>query len=149
MTRVDFAHGAPDRLKTACQVVHRHYLAGHTVVVYASDPGLLTRFDRLLWAFEPTAFVPHAMDTDDQAATSPVVLTSSTPAQFQVSAHQTPRWLLNLDPACPPDAQAFDRVLEIVSHHDDDKACARKRWMAYREAGFELRAHQLDTIHAG
>jgi len=149
MTRVDFAHGAPDRLKTACQVVHRHYLAGNQVVAYASDPGQLKRFDHLLWAFEPTAFIPHVMDSDESAPATPVVLTSGSPSQFLDAGQGTQRWLLNLDTACPPDASAFARILEIVSRHDDDKACARKRWMAYREAGFDLRAHQLDTIHAG
>lgn len=148
MTRVDFAHGAPDRLKTACQVVYRHYLAGHYVVVYTAEAKRLARFDQLLWAFEPTAFIPHVGQGDELADTTPVVLVTDTPAQYLKTAHGGQRWLLNLDMACPPGANKFARILEIVSHHEADRTAARQRWMAYRDAGFDLRAHQLDTVHA-
>ena len=37
MSRVDFAFGAPDRLRMACEVVRKHYEAGRQVVVYLSD----------------------------------------------------------------------------------------------------------------
>lgn len=143
MTRVDFAHGASNRFHTACQVIQRHYLAGNQVVVYASDTRRLTHLDRLLWAFEPTAFIPHVMQDDELAPTTPVVLTSISPTHHRTTSQGTQRWLLNLDMACPPDAAQFARILEIVSHHDDDKTAARQRWASYRKAGFELRAHQL------
>lgn len=147
MTRVDFAHGAADRLKTACQVVYRHYLAGHAVVVYTADTQRLARFDQLLWAFEPTAFVPHVREDDALASQTPVVLVTSAPARFLQAADTTQRWLLNLDAACPPDAQQFARILEIVSQREADRHEARARWLAYRDAGFELRAHQLNATH--
>ena len=61
MTRIDFAFGAPDRLRMACQVVRKRVLAGQRLVVYCKDGSRLAAFDRMLWAFDDTAFVPHVL----------------------------------------------------------------------------------------
>ncbi|MGZ0843332.1 DNA polymerase III subunit chi, partial [Klebsiella pneumoniae subsp. pneumoniae] len=50
MTRIDFAFGAPDRLRMACQVVRKRYLAGQRLVVYCTEGSRLAAFDRMLWA---------------------------------------------------------------------------------------------------
>jgi DNA polymerase IIIc chi subunit len=50
MTRIDFAFGAPDRLRMACQVVRKRYLAGQRLVVYCREGSRLAQFDRMLWA---------------------------------------------------------------------------------------------------
>ena len=64
MTRIDFAFGAPDRLRMACQVVRKRVLAGQRLVVYCKDGSRLAAFDRMLWAFDDTAFVPHVLAND-------------------------------------------------------------------------------------
>ena len=61
MTRIDFAFGAPDRLRTACQVARKRYLAGQRLVVYCRDGSRLASFDRMLWAFDDISFVPHVL----------------------------------------------------------------------------------------
>ena len=81
MTRIDFAFGAPDRLRMACQVVRKRVLAGQRLVVYCKDGSRLTAFDRMLWAFDDTAFVPHVLANDPLAAETPVVLTAGDPLQ--------------------------------------------------------------------
>src|SRR3546814_3649663 len=94
MTRIDFAFGAPNRLRMACDVVRKHYLAGRRILVYSRDQATLTRFDRLLWRFDPAAFVPHVKADDPLAPDTPIVLTLS------LSDTQDPNrqpWLLNLD----------------------------------------------------
>ncbi len=142
MTRIDFAFGATDRLRTACQVVRKHYLAGRQIVVYTQDRQQLERFDRLLWSFDATAFIPHVMADDPLADQTPVRLTFS--ASFGIDANADAQlWLINLDPSCPPNAERFERILEIVSDHDDDKLAARERWRHYKAAGHALHAHNL------
>lgn len=145
MSRVDFAFGAAHRLRTACRVVHRHYLAGHRMLVYARDARRLDYIDRLLWSFDPTSFIPHVRDEDPAAAQTPVILTAAPPARLLDGALATTTWLLNLDMDCPPDAQAFPRILEIVSNHEEDLGAARARWRQYKQAGHELRAHRLEA----
>lgn len=152
MTRIDFAFGAPDRLRTACQVVRKRYLAGQRLVVYCKEGSRLTAFDRMLWAFDDTSFVPHVLANDPLAAETPVILTAGDPwqaAQAAVADGQPQPWLLNLDDACPPGFDAFERLLEIVSDDPDDKQAARQRWRTYQGAGHTPHSHDLSQRQSG
>lgn len=143
-TRVDFAFGAPNRLRTACQVVRKHYLAGRRLIIYHSDPRSLQRFDRLLWGFEPDAFVPHVAVDHPLAAQTPILLVSQNP-QPHPQAIPGDAWLLNLDNQCPQTASSFQRVLEIVSEQELDKQNARHRWRQYQQWHYDVRGHQIGT----
>lgn len=152
MMRIDFAFGAPDRLRMACQVVRKRVLAGQRLVVYCKDGSRLSAFDRMLWAFDDTAFVPHVLANDSLAAETPVVLTAGDPLQALQAAGQPdlPQpWLLNLDDDCPPGFDAFERLLEIVSDDPDDKQAARQRWRTYLTAGHTPQSHDLSRKAQG
>jgi len=152
VTRVDFAFGAPDRLRMACEVVRKHYTAGRRLVVYTRDADRLAKFDRLLWGFEATAFVPHVMAEDPMAPATPVILTEdiaalpcdAAPAEAgSASQAASTSWLVNLDLQCPPGTVQFDRILEIVSNHEADKNAARERWRQYQAEGHAVHAHDV------
>ena len=79
--RVDFylseEAGDAARLRLACRVTEKAYLAKQRVVVYSDDATLLPRLDDLLWTFGDGSFVPH--DTclsEGLACEAPVVLTT-------------------------------------------------------------------------
>ena len=145
MARVDFAFGAPDRLRTACVVTRKRYLAGETVLAYSADSQRLAAFDRLLWAFDPVSFLPHVGVDDPLAHDTPVVLSAAAPGAWldRLTEGSALPWLLNLDDVCPPDVARFERVMEIVAGHDDDRQKARQRWRDYAAAGHEVHAHDL------
>lgn len=153
MTRIDFAFGAPDRLRMACQVVRKRFLAGQRLVVYCKDGARLAAFDRMLWAFDDTAFVPHVLANDPLASDTPVVLTAGDPVQAAQAAGQgdqpQPSWLLNLDDDCPPGFETFERLLEIVSDDPEDKQAARQRWRVYQTAGHPPQSHDLSRQPSG
>ena len=140
--RVDFAFGAADRLLKACEVTQKQVAAGRRMVVYTRSAARLSKFDRLLWQFEATAFVPHVAVDDPLADRTPVLLARQAPSS--VLAREG-TWLLNLDTECPPGGEQFERILEIVSGHPEDKAAARQRWRRYQEEGFELRAFDISA----
>jgi DNA polymerase-3 subunit chi len=52
---------------------------------------------------------------------------------------------MNLDADCPPGAEQFERILEIVSGDDADKQSARQRWRQYQAAGHILHAHDISA----
>jgi DNA polymerase-3 subunit chi len=154
MTRIDFAFGATDRLRTACQVARKQYLAGQPLVVYCADPVRLSAFDRMLWAFDDISFVPHVLATDPLAGETPIVLTAADPSAMAqpsgANANDRPApWLLNLDDDCPPNYQAFARILEIVSAEGDDRPAARQRWRAYQAQGESPHSHAIGGKAAG
>jgi len=142
--RIDFAFGAGDRLRAACQTARKRYLAGHRLVVYCGDGARLSAFDRMLWAFDDISFVPHVLATDPLAADTPVLLTAADPQVARERTGATPEtWLLNLDDDCPPNYDGFERLLEIVSDDPADRQAARQRWRAYQAAGHTLHSHDL------
>lgn len=143
MPRIDFAFGAPHRLRTACQVVHKNYLAGRNLLVYSSNAKTLQAFDRMLWSFEPTAFVPHAYASEPQAASTSVVLCEAQPLTVAKQLFSDLPWLINLDSACPPEFEQFERIVEIVSAQAEDRDAARERWRQYTSAGLAPKAHDL------
>lgn len=61
------------------------------------------------------------------------------------SLHLDGRDVLDLD--CPPGAERFDRILEIVSGHEADIQAARRRWALYQQAGHDVRGHRLPADH--
>lgn len=139
-TRVDFAFGATDRLVKACEVTRKQVAAGRRLLVYTKNPTRMAKFDRLLWQFDAAAFVPHVASDDPLAGVTPVLMESADPS---AELGATGMWLLNLDTECPANATHYERVLEIVSEHPDDKAAARQRWRTYQELGFDVRAHDI------
>ena len=66
--RVDFylaeAAGADVRLRLACRVAEKAYLAQQKVVVLLEDAESLRRFDELLWTFGDGSFVPQTEWTE-------------------------------------------------------------------------------------
>ncbi|WP_368643908.1 DNA polymerase III subunit chi [Castellaniella ginsengisoli] len=144
MSRVDFAYGAAHRLRMACGTAARHVGAGRRLLVYCTDERRLQRFDALLWEFEPASFIPHALADDPLADRADVILV----ADAATLAGMPPGgWLLNLDLDCPPQAERFERILEIVSGHEADIQAARARWSRYQQAGHDVRGHRLPSSH--
>lgn len=144
MSRVDFAYGAAHRLRMACGTAARHVGAGRRLLVYCTDERRLRRFDALLWEFEPASFIPHALADDPLADRADVILV----ADAATLAGMPPGgWLLNLDLDCPPQAERFERILEIVSGHESDIQAARARWSRYQQAGHDVRGHRLPSSH--
>ena len=136
MTRVDFHFNAPDKLQYACRLVRKIRRAGQRVVVFG-DPLTIAEFDRLLWTFSQLDFIPHVMAGDPLADRTPVILCTE--------AADTPHVdnLVNLSPSTPPFFSRFERLFELVSTDDRDRALARERWRFYRDRGYPLAGHEL------
>jgi DNA polymerase III subunit chi len=141
--RIDFAFGAPDRLRSACQTAAKQHQAGRRLVVYCGDGARLSLFDRMLWALDDISFVPHVLATDPLAPDTPVLLTAADPAGALPADQAAQAWLLNLDDDCPPSYDGYARLLEFVSGDANDRQTARQRWRIYQAAGHDLYSHDL------
>ena len=137
MTTIDFYFNAADRLQVACRLAGKALAQDKRVVIYAPQPELARKIDRLLWTWPAIAFLPHCMADDALAGETPVLIAAeagSAPARDV---------LVNLAEDCPEFFERYDRLLEIVSQDDADKKTARARYAWYRDRGYGIRNHDL------
>jgi DNA polymerase-3 subunit chi len=140
--RVDFyvseEPGADVRLRLACRIAEKAYLAKQKVVVLLDDAESLRRLDELLWTFGDGSFVPHdAVSVADAPCEAPVALsTGALPA-----GHADV--LVNLSNAVPPFFEQFSRVAEFLDARPDVRAAGRERFKAYRARSIEPQTHSV------
>ena len=131
------------RLHYACRVVRKARAAGLSVLTFAPDTEHLVRFDAALWTFSALEFLPHVYADSPLAPQTPILLAAN--------AGRAPArdLLLYLGDQIPADFAAlfarFARVVEVVSRDEDDRACGRARFKAYRDAGLTPVVHDAGT----
>jgi len=139
VTRIDFYHYAEDKQRFACRLVTKAYEKSSRVVVYSPDRAALEGFDRALWTFQATRFVPHCFAGTSLAPETPVILAAS---GENLPHHDV---LLNLADEWPPFFASFERLLEIVASDDADKSRARERYAFYRKRGYDIKVNAIDS----
>ena len=137
MTQIDFYTHVEDKLKTACALAAKAFAHGLRLTVHCPDPETAQRLDRLLWTTPATGFLPHCGPDDPLAAETPVIIDCGGDNLLHDQV------LLNLRPEWPPFFSRFQRLIEIVSLEDADRAGARERFRFYRDRGYEIRTHDL------
>ena len=141
MPRIDFyvseAPGTDARLRLACRVAEKAYLAKQTVVVWFDDATLLPRFDELLWTFGDGSFVPHDAVTNDGTCASPVALTTGP----MPAGHSDV--LINLGNTVPERFETFARVAEFLDGRPEVRAAGRERFKLYRSKSLEPQTHNV------
>lgn len=142
MTQIDFYTHVEDKLKTACALSAKAFARGLRVTVFCADPGMAQRFDRMLWISPAIGFVPHCGPQDALAEVTPVIVDCDGEKLLHDDV------LLNLRPEWPPFFSRFQRLIEIVSLDDGDRAQARSRFRFYRDRGYEIRTHDLSKNSA-
>jgi DNA polymerase-3 subunit chi len=143
MTRIDFYTEAADKLEIACRLTHKAYKSKRQVVIFSSDESVLARIDKVLWTTPAIAFLPHCFARDAIAAQTPVVLARSedSPPHDDV--------LINLDDDWPPAFARFQRLAEIVTLDETDRAKARSRYRFYKDRGYEMATHRVTEAAHG
>lgn len=138
MTEVAFHFNAPDKAAYACRLLRKAVAAGARVVVTA-EPDLLDRLDSQLWTFSALEFVPHCRLGADATmlARSPIVLAASA---AEAPHHQV---LVNLGERVADGFERYERVIEVVTLDDADRAAARLRWRHYADRGYAIVRHDL------
>lgn len=138
MTRIDFYRYAADKLRFACRLAAKAFDQSSRLIVYSPDASVLANFDRSLWTFQATRFVPHCRVDSPLAAETPILLCSS---EERPPHHDV---LLNLGDEWPPFFASFERVLEIVGADEGDKERARARYAFYRKRGYDIHVNDIE-----
>ena len=144
--RVDFylseEAGDGARLRLACRVTEKAYLARQRVVIYSDDGALLPKIDELLWTFGDGSFVPHDTVVSGKPCEAPVALTSGPlPEGDFVGPEGTV--LINLSGSVPPFFEKFARVAEFLDARPEVRAAGRERFKVYRGKSIEPQTHNV------
>ena len=130
--------GEPARLRLACRIAEKAYLAKQKVLVLCDDAEVLRRFDELLWTFGDGSFVPHDTVTAAGApCDTPVALTTGA-----LPADHTDV-LVNLGNAVPASFEKFARVAEFLDARPEVRAAGRDRFKTYRSKSIEPQTHSV------
>jgi DNA polymerase-3 subunit chi len=133
MTRIDFHSNVPDKIAYSCRLVRKARAANCNVVLLASNRSDLLALDEALWTFSPLDFLPHVAAGDELAASTPIILADSD--TLDLPHHQI---LINLSPGTPRHFARFERMFEIISADEADKAAGRERYRFYQQRGYPL-----------
>lgn len=141
MTEISFYFNVAMRHDYACRIARKAQRSGATLTV-AGPPEVLAEFDRQLWAFGASEFVPHAWA--ERSAEVPARLHPTT-VWLSVSPAEAPSHdaLLNLGTEVPAGFESFARVYEIVSTAEADRQSARVRWKRYADRGYSIKRHEV------
>ena len=139
--RVDFyvmeGAAAAARLKIACRLAEKAYLASQSALIWHTERAELETLDELLWTFADGSFVPHDWLTSNATGEAPVLLSAgATPA----AAFD---FVVNLAADPPPFLHLTRRIAEIIDGDEGRRRAGRLRFKAYRELGIEPVTHTL------
>jgi DNA polymerase III subunit chi len=140
--RVDFyvleGSSASGRLKIACRLAEKAYLAAQTALVWHTDVEELRAFDDMLWTFMDGSFVPHEMLTAGSSShEAPVLLSAGTAPPTPVDI------VINLAPDLPSCLSQTRRVAEIIDGDEGRRRAGRARFKAYRDLGIQPASHNI------
>ncbi len=143
MTRVSFHFNVPQRLAYACRLLRKATRQNARVTV-TGEARTLAELDRALWSFEPTEFIPHVLLRDGEA---PPARLQATPVWLTATPAGAPHHevLLNLGAEPPAGFESFERLIEIVSTDDAERAAARARWKHYAARGYAIEKHEVEA----
>jgi DNA polymerase-3 subunit chi len=144
--RVDFyltdEAGDAARLRLACRIAEKAYLARQKVVCFCDDPAMLPRLDEMLWTFGDGSFVPHEIVADGRPCESPVALTAGSLPTGSF-ADLDGCVLINLAQGIPPFFEKFARIAEFLDARPDVRSAGRERFKAYRGQAIEPQTHNV------
>jgi DNA polymerase-3 subunit chi len=142
MTQVDFyilpGTDLQQRMQFACRLTDKAYRLGHRVYIHTQSAQQTGQLDDLLWTFQQSSFIPHAVfQTTGDGDAPPVQLGHDGEPD---ASHEV---LINLAREVPLFFSRFERVAELIDGDDDTRRQGRRRYSFYKERGYPLRTHEI------
>lgn len=143
MTRVDFYILPETARRTSdqvlCSLTGKAWKQGNRVYIHTESPDRSSKVDTLLWTFKDVSFLPHGPVDRMDAEKTPILIGHEDPPTDQ---HDI---MINMTHSVPLFFGRFDRLIEIVDQASSGRDQARERYRFYKERGYTLNTHNLDT----
>lgn len=137
MTKVDFYFNVAHKSQKIVQLGKVALAKKLTLTVHLSGKTFAKEMSDYLWAHDPISFLPHRFN-DDSVMNAPILL------DWQGQSLPYDDILVNMTSHTPHFFSRFQKVIEIVSLEELDKAAARKRFKFYRDRGYEI--NSIDAL---
>ncbi len=138
--QVDFyllGESSPGVEKAACRLALMAWERNQKVFIITATESSCKQLDELMWQYPDGRFLPHAGADEPDSGKAPVnigTLSSLNPTDV----------VINLCPEAVPQAERFSRVLEIVSHAENERQASRVKYKTYRNLGLKPRTHEIN-----
>lgn len=132
MTEINCYHDQPDRLTQAIRLAVLAWERRKPITFFIPDPAHAEAFDKALWTNDATSFIPHCNTTSAEADRTLIIITDN------LDAVQQDELLVNLADEVPAGFARYQRLFEIVTRDDADKATARERMAFYKDRGYPI-----------
>ena len=137
--RVDFyllpIQTVEESYRYGCILAEKAYLNKQKTLVWAPSKTDAENFNRILWTFKDTSFVPHALCEN---------IDSDLPVFIGFENHFFCREvLINLTSEVPSFFKKFHRVIELVINQPEFIKNSRKKYRIYHENQCELFSHDF------
>jgi DNA polymerase III subunit chi len=130
----------------ACRLAEKAYKLGHSLYIHTEDARAAQSLDALLWRFQATSFVPHALAEGGAAPPEPVAIGWGDDSAERGPTERGPTErdvLINLTLQVPAFYRRFKRISEIVVQAPEVLQATRSAWRFYQEQGCALQRHDL------
>ena len=128
----------PEKARHCCLLAEEFFSRGKRILIVVKDEEQGKVLDQFIWTWRKTSFIPHAfLRGEEDEAVEPILISTGKNCDFGASvlimAEPCPlEFMRRFEQACDF-AELYDRAL-----HEE----ARKRFVLYRENGFEPRMRQ-------
>ncbi|WP_085298295.1 DNA polymerase III subunit chi [Cognaticolwellia mytili] len=119
----------------ACLQAAYFYRQNQRVFIYTQDQESAHNIDEMLWAFDPTSFVPHNLIGEGPKQGAAVEISWQAPTNRRAV-------LINLTSDVPNFANQFSHLIDFVPADETLKEQARNRFRTCRQWNFNV-AHQV------
>ena len=130
----------PDYTKALCKLIETIWLRSNKVIIYCQDALKLQKMDEVLWSYEQLSFLPHVLDNDNIAPSTPVVLTSN---ERNINNANI---IVCLEPNMPNFAGSFEKLIYMygnAAENESEKASAFIEQLT--QSGIEVTQYQQEA----
>ncbi len=140
MTKIDFyvgkTHNLPARLRLACRLVEKAHARQLFTYIHTDSAATSAQLDDLLWTMNDTSFIPHTLAPAQDQTTRILI-------GHNIEPMENCQFLINLSNDIPLFFSRFERLAEVIDQEESVLHAGRKRYVFYRDRGYNLEYHQL------
>jgi len=121
-----------------CQLADKVVKMGNSVFVKTRDETETRLLDDIMWTFNDSSFLPHAILSDTEDGDVPVIIShnASTARGYL---------LINLGDELPENTRNFERVAEIINDAPEILHPGRVRYSTYKKDAYPLHYHEITS----